>query len=113
MTRIAKRMITTAAATCLAIGAGVMADNQPGGAAGNQGTAQDQREQARQDIQKADTPDKLFLLGTAMGNQMEIKWAQVAQQKSQNAQVKQLADTIVKDHQQLAQDLQKLIDQQG
>lgn len=118
MTKAANRIITAAAAACLAIGAGVMAaDNQPGGAAGNQpanqGAGQEQWQQIRQEIQKADTPDKLFLLGTAMGNQMEIKWAQVAQQKSQNAQVKQVADAIVRDHQQLAQDLQKLIEQNG
>ncbi len=122
MTKAANRMITAAAATCLAIGAGVMAaDNQPGGTAGNQpgnqpanqATGQEDHQRMRQEIQKADTPDKLFLLGTAMGNQMEIKWAQVAQQKSQNPQVKQVADAIVKDPQQLAQDLQKLIEQQG
>jgi putative membrane protein len=121
MTKVANRIITAAAAACVAIGAGVMAaDNQPGGTTGNQpgnqgnqATGQEDHQRMRQEIQKADTPDKLFLLGTAMGNQMEIKWAQVAQQKSQNAQVKQVADAIVKDHQQLAQDLQKLIEQNG
>jgi len=43
----------------------------------------------------------------------EMQLAQAAQQKSQNQQVKQLAQRIQQDHQQMAQALQKVIEQQG
>jgi len=64
-------------------------------------------------MQKADTPDKLFLIHTAEGNMWEMQLAQAAQQKSQNQQVKQLAQRIHQDHQQMAQELQKVIEKQG
>lgn len=43
--------------------------------------------------------DKLFVLEAAMGNQWEIEFGRLAQQKGQNSQVKQLAQQIVQDHQ--------------
>ena len=49
--------------------------------------------------------DKLFVLGAGMGNTFEIAYAQQAMQKSQDPQVKQLAQTLIRDHQQASQQL--------
>jgi putative membrane protein len=64
-------------------------------------------------IQKADTPDKLFLVQAAIGCQAAKKWAELAQQKSQNPQVKQLAEAIVRDDKEIAEALQKAAEQRG
>jgi len=52
-------------------------------------------------------PDKLFVLHSAMGNQFEIAFAQIAQERAQNDQVKQLARQIMDDHRQALQQLQQ------
>ena len=52
--------------------------------------------------------DKLFVVHTAVGNQFEMAFAQLAQQKSQNPQVKQVAQTILQDHGQAGQQLQQV-----
>jgi len=52
--------------------------------------------------------DRLFVLNTAIGNQFEISFAQLTQQKSQDQSVKQLAQHILQDHQQAAQQLQQV-----
>lgn len=52
--------------------------------------------------------DRLFVLNTAIGNQCEMALAQLAQQKSQDQQVKQLAQRILQDHQQAGQQLQQV-----
>jgi len=52
--------------------------------------------------------DRLFVLNTAIGNQFEMSLAQMAQQKSQDQQVKQLAERILQDHQQAGQQLQQV-----
>ena len=90
-------------------GTGVQDANQAGGPK----DGAEAHRMAMQQVQKADNPDKLFLLHVAMGNQAELQWAQVAQTKSQNPQVKQVADAITKDHTKLGESLQKLLDQQG
>jgi putative membrane protein len=131
MSKFAQRVISSTAVACLIFGSAVaiaIADNpQPAGTnaqpPANQGAGlQDPGRAAggreaqgmwMEQIQKADTPDKLFLLQVAAGCQAGTQWAQLAQQKSQNAQVKQLSDAILKDHQQLTQALQKAIEQQG
>ncbi len=42
--------------------------------------------------------EKLFVLGNSMGNEFEIRFSQLAQRKSQDAQVKDLARKIEQDH---------------
>ena len=61
-------------------------------------------------IQSATDPDKLFLVCAAVDNQCEIRLAELAQQKSQDTQVKQIAQRVTQDHQQ-AQDQLKSIAQ--
>jgi putative membrane protein len=127
MNGFAKRVIFSAAVACLCLGgAAAIADNPPGGTAAqppsNQGARADvgqaggreaDHRAMSEQLQKADTPDKLFVLQAAVGCETGRQWAQLAQQKSQNAQVKQVADAILKDHQQLNQSLQRVIEQQG
>src|SRR5687768_5814025 len=52
--------------------------------------------------------DRLFVLNAAVGNQFEMALAQMAQQKAQDQAVKQLAQRIMQDHQQAAQQLQQV-----
>jgi len=52
--------------------------------------------------------DRLFVLHTACGNQFEVAVAQIAQQKSQDQKVKDLAQNLIKDHTQAMQQLQPI-----
>jgi putative membrane protein len=69
-----------------------------------------QLSQIQQDPKTA--ADKLFVLNASIGNQCEVQLAQQVEQKSQNPQVKQLAQQLIKDHtaanQQLEQTAQQL-----
>jgi putative membrane protein len=53
-------------------------------------------------------PDKMFLKMAAMHNKCEMQLAQLAQQKSQSEEVKQLAQHILQDHQQADQKLREV-----
>jgi putative membrane protein len=64
-------------------------------------------------IQPADTAEKLFLICAAVDRQAEMKLAQVAEQKSQEPQVKQIARQIVQDLQQAQGQLQTALQQNG
>jgi len=52
--------------------------------------------------------DRLFVLHTACGNQFEVAVAQIAQQKSQDQKVKDLAQHLIQDHTQAMQQLQPI-----
>lgn len=60
-------------------------------------------DQIKQSPDKAS--EKLFVLEAAMGNQWEIELSRLAQQKSQDPQVKELAQMVLNDHQQAQQKL--------
>ncbi|MDB5303369.1 MAG: outer membrane protein [Phycisphaerales bacterium] len=95
---------------------------QPQGA---QGTDQDEqqmhaamkewRQQVKQVIQQGGptAPDKLFLLHTAMESKFDRKVNETAAQKSQNPQVKQIAQRMLQDSQQMQQQLQQAAQQAG
>lgn len=52
--------------------------------------------------------DKLFVLMTACENQSEIELARRAKEKTNNQEIKQLSDQLIRDHEQLAQKLQPI-----
>ena len=54
-----------------------------------------------------------FIKHAAMGGQLEVQIAQMAQQKAQNQQVKQLGQTLVQDHQQANQRLMQIAQQKN
>ena len=56
---------------------------------------------------------KSFMKEAAEANTSEIRLAQIAEQKSQNADVKQLAQTLQQDHQQANQELQGIAQKRG
>jgi putative membrane protein len=56
---------------------------------------------------------KHFFTEAASGNAFEIKLAQLAQERSNDPQVKQIAKTLQQDHQQAQDNLQKIAQQQG
>lgn len=66
-------------------------------------------DQIRQSSDKA--VEKLFVLEAAMGNQWEIELSRLAQQKSQDPQVKELAQMVMNDHQQAQQKLLSIAQQ--
>lgn len=71
-------------------------------------------QQLRQFAQDPNTAaDKLFVLEAAKGNMKEQMFAQVIEQKAQNPEVKQLAQHIMKDHQQAQQQLQQVAQSLG
>jgi len=97
-------------------GAGAAAHDAPAGAAAGHDAAAGKQvdQQIDQQLQKIQQQkdnlagDRLFVLNTAIGNHFEMAFAQMAQQKSQDQQVKQLAQRILQDHQQAGQQLQQV-----
>lgn len=57
--------------------------------------------------------DAKFVRQAAVGGMAEVELAQLAQQKSQNAQVKQFADMMVKDHTQANDELKGIVTAKG
>jgi putative membrane protein len=53
-------------------------------------------------------PDKLFVIGAAIDNMYEMQLTHQAMQKAQNQQVKQLAQRLMEDHQQMSTQLQQV-----
>ena len=51
-------------------------------------------------IQSANTYDKLFLVNATLDNECQLQFAQIAVLKTEDPQVKQIAERIVRDHQQ-------------
>ncbi len=88
--------------------------------AGQQAQQLQQGQQADQEIlqqlrQLSQDPttagDKLFLLGAAVDSMTEVQLSQQAEQKSQNPRVKELAQHLIQDHQQMNQQLQQTAQQ--
>lgn len=83
-------------------------------AAGNAANAQQVDQQVNQQLQKIQQAkdnlagDRLFVLNTALGNQFEVSVAQIAQQKSQDQHVKQIAQQLIQDHTQASQQLSQV-----
>lgn len=63
--------------------------------------------------QGAMSPDAMFVKHAAIGNLKEAKLAEIALQKSQTQEVKDIAQQIKQDHQQAQQKLQELAQQVG
>jgi putative membrane protein len=111
-----KLFATTAAVALLALGAPAMAqtaptqnDARPGAAAPNQsapagGAGTSTRAEAT-DKKKVNRGDRKFMENAAHGSAKEIALGKIAQQKSQSEDVKKLAETIVKDHEEASQKL--------
>jgi len=70
-------------------------------------------EQIQQIIQQGGptAPDKLFVLHAAMECKFATRLSEIAGEKSQNAQVKQIAQRIAQGHQQMQQELQQVAKQ--
>jgi putative membrane protein len=67
--------------------------------------------QASSTSQQSMSKDQRFAMKAASGDMLEIQLGQLAQQKSQNPQVKQLAQMLVKDHTQSSQMLMQVAQQ--
>ena len=78
-----------------------LAQNDPAANQRQQSQPQDQAGQ-RQD------PDQMFVRHAADDNQFEIQLAQFVEQRSQDQQVKKLAQQIIQDHQQAQQQLRQV-----
>lgn len=55
--------------------------------------------------------DKLFILNQCLGNEEEIVLSQQVAEKSQNPQVKQIAEKMIQDHSQMSRQLQQVAQQ--
>lgn len=64
-------------------------------------------------MMKSPADSKEFAMKAAMGNMLEVKLAQLAQQKSQSQEVKQLAQKIEQDHTQAGQQLKQVAQQKN
>ncbi|HEY3788915.1 MAG TPA: DUF4142 domain-containing protein [Urbifossiella sp.] len=108
-----KQVITFAAAAAIGCGGifcGSVRAADTGGQIGSalqNGSARDENDQDRQAIQAANDPDKLFLVTAAINNRCEIQLAQLAQQQSQDQQVKDAAKHIQDDHTKALDQLQQ------
>ena len=125
-----KRTLAATAATCLLVCVvGSAEDKSPKTAGQAQGQKEDQAaaqaankqwssnaqwiQENAEEIKKADTPDKLFLLRTAEQSIYELLLTKTAEHNAQSDKVKELAIGLHKDEQQLTRQVQKLIQQQG
>jgi putative membrane protein len=82
-----------------------------GAAAGGDGTFVQQLRQIQQNPDQAG--DKLFILCASLDNQSEIELARQAQQKSQNEQVRQIAQRMIQDHEQMGQQIDRVAQSVG
>ncbi|HEY7338532.1 MAG TPA: DUF4142 domain-containing protein [Bryobacteraceae bacterium] len=57
--------------------------------------------------------DRTFVQDAAKGNQDEVAWGQLAEQKTSNSQVKNLAQKVASDHMKAQQQLENLASKQG
>lgn len=70
-------------------------------------------QQAGEQMAMETDPDKRFLQMAAVGNMLDVQAAQIAQQKAQSQDVKQLAQHIMDDHQKAQQDIQQTAQKTG
>jgi putative membrane protein len=119
-----RQALTLAAAAALGLGiAGYsLADDasNTGQANNSQSSAQPDNANAakgggnmRKDLEAANDPDKLYVVMAAIDNQSEIQLGQLAQQKAQNDDVKQIAQKMVQDHQKADQQLKEVAQKIG
>jgi predicted outer membrane protein len=90
--------------------------DQAAARSGSQQWAQNQNQWAQhsgEELEKADSLDKLFLIGCAEQDIFALLLTQAAQQNAQSDKVRQLARRLHQDHEQLTRQVQKLIEQQG
>jgi len=74
-------------------------------------SAQAGSDQWSQVVRSANDADKLFLVNAAIDNECEIQLGRIAQQKSQDPQVKQIAERMVRDHEKASQQLRQTAQQ--
>jgi len=108
MTRSSTTFVSFAASLMLC-GVGLAQQGRGGAQLSNRDDPDAQLRQFAQDPKTA--AEKMFVLHAGIGNQCEIELARQVQQKAQNAQVKQLAQRIVEDHQKANDQLQKVAQQ--
>ena len=90
----------------------LLADEQyRGGVMGPTGRSESSRQPRHQGATEADV--KTFIQNAALGNQTEMALADVAMQKSQNADIRSSAYQIRKDHEQANRDLQAIARNHG
>ncbi|EMI22902.1 putative secreted protein [Rhodopirellula maiorica SM1] len=86
--------------------------DQPAGTQNDQGDRYEARRVATNSQQQAPTVKQALVQKLIKANEAEIEIAKLAQQKSDNQQVKRLAQTMIQDHQALNQTLQQHAGQQ-
>lgn len=91
-------------------GSSSSSSDQSGAGAGAQASGQEGRGMM---MMLDKDPDKRFVQMAAVGNMLEMRAAQIAQQKAQAQDVKQLAQQIMQDHQKSQQDIQETAQKVG
>ena len=107
-----KLLGTTAVAVVLALGGPAIAQTQTQPTA-SPGTTKNVTGSAERSEKKVDRGDRKFMENAAEGGMREVELGKLAQQKAQNPQVKQLAETIVKDHEEANKKLMTLAQTMG
>lgn len=105
-----KLFATTAAVALLTFGGPSLAQTAPSTQRPAAGTAMPSGTQAKQEV---DRGDRKFMLNAAHDNAKEIALGKMAQQKAQHPLVKQLAETIVKDHTEAGEKLEPIAASMG
>src|SRR5690606_15662220 len=108
-----KLFATTAAVALLAFGGPSLAQTAPSTQRPAAGTAMPSGTTGAQAKQGADRGERKFMGNGAHGNAKEIALGKIAQQKSQHPQVKQLAETIVRDHTEAGEKLKPIAASMG
>jgi putative membrane protein len=112
-----KFLTTTAAVALLALAGPALAQTSPqtqsrpsAGAPATTGGATNRSDTGKKEV---DRGDRKFIENAASDGMKEVELGKLAQQKAQNPQVKQLADTIVKDHEEANQKLMTVAQSAG
>jgi putative membrane protein len=102
------RLLSSAAVAALLVATPAMAQTTSPSAMGNAATGG-----ATASGKKLDSSDRRFVDEAAQGGVAEVKLGELAQQKAQSPTVKQLASTIVSDHEAVNTQLQSLASTKG
>jgi putative membrane protein len=108
-----KLFATTAAVALLALGGPALAQTSPSTQRPAAGTAAPSTTSGTEAKKDVDRGDRKFMEHAAHGGAKEIALGKIAQQKAQNPEVKQLAETIVKDHTEAAEKLKPIAQSMG
>jgi putative membrane protein len=106
---MSKLFATTALAALLALGGPALAQTQKTEQRPAAGAAATDKAEKKE----VDRGDRKFMENAAEGGMKEVTLGKMAQQKAQNAEVKQLADMIVKDHEAANEKLMTLAKSMG